>query len=113
MPHYLAELYSPKQAWLDLSFDERQVFLNKVGSAMPALTGLGIEAIALGKIDQSQLNADSHHFYAIWRCADDQTLNALINGITQSGWHDYFETINAGGAGGDFANHLVQLVNLD
>ncbi len=111
MPHYLAELYSPKQAWLNLTAAERQQFLEKVGAAMPALASLGVEAISLGQINKEKLHSSEHQFYAIWRCADDQALNALVGGIAQSGWHDYFETINAGGKGGDFGNHLAQLIN--
>ncbi|MGO3930096.1 DUF6616 family protein [Rhodopseudomonas pseudopalustris] len=109
MAHYLAELYTPKQAWLDLSEAERQQFFARVGSAMPALSALGVEALSLGKVDQSKLHASKHAFFAVWRCPDDAALEALVSGIAQSGWHDYFDAINAGGEGTDFMGHLVQL----
>lgn len=35
MAHYLAELYTPKPAWLDLSETERQQFFAGIGSAVP------------------------------------------------------------------------------
>lgn len=111
MPHYLAELYSPKQTWLNLTAAERQQFLEEVGAAMPALAALGVDAISLGQVDQTRLHTSGHQFYAIWRCTDDQALEALIAGIAQSGWHDYFDTINAGGEGCDFGQHLTQLIN--
>ncbi|MFK4825713.1 DUF6616 family protein [Paenochrobactrum sp. BZR 588] len=113
MAHYLAELYSPKQAWLNLSSEERLYFLNQVGAAMPALAALGVEAISLGTIDQTKLSSSKNSFYAIWRCNDNVALDALVNGIAQSGWHTYFDTINAGGEGGDFNDHLQQLIALN
>lgn len=109
MTHYLAELYTPKQAWLDLPENERQQFFAGICSAMPSLSALGIEALSLGKIDHSKLHSAKHTFFAVWRCPDDAALDALASGIAQSGWHDYFDTINAGGEGTDFTGHLAQL----
>lgn len=109
MAHYLAELYTPKPAWLDLSESERQEFFTGIGSAVPALSALGVEALALGKVDQTKRHAAPQTFFAIWRCPDDAALDALVTGIAQSGWHDYFDTINAGGEATDLAGHLTQL----
>lgn len=109
MPHYLTELYSAKPAWLALSQEQRQQFLTAVGSAMPTLSALGIEPITFGEIDRSRLHSPKQTFFAVWRCPDDAALEALVAGIAQSGWHDYFDTINAGGKGTDFAGHLAQL----
>jgi hypothetical protein len=36
----------------------------------------------------------------------------LIAGITATGWHDYFDTINAAGAGTDLPGHLAQLAGV-
>lgn len=110
MTHYLAELYTPKSAWLALTGTERQQFFAAIGAAMPALSALGVEALALGKVDQTKAHAAPQTFFAVWRCPDDAALGALVDGIAQSGWHDYFETINAGGEAADFTGHLAQLV---
>lgn len=110
MAHYLVELYSPKQAWLDLSSEKRIQFLNKVGVSMPALEALGVKAISIGRIDQTKLHSSKNSFYAIWHCNNDAGLNALVHAIALSGWHSYFETINAGGEDDDFKNHMHQLM---
>lgn len=109
MTHYLAELYTPKPAWLNLDENERQQFFAAIGSAIPALSALGVEALALGKVDQTNLHSAPQTFFAVWRCPDEAALTALVSGIAQSGWHDYFETANAGGEATDFAGHLTQL----
>lgn len=110
MAHYLAELYTPKQAWLNLTEAERQKFFMRIGAAMPALSELGVEALTLGKVDKSKLHSTHHTFFAVWRCPDDAALAALIAGIAQLGWHNYFTTINAGGEGADFNVHLSHLL---
>jgi hypothetical protein len=112
MTHYLAELYSAKPAWLALDQADRRQFFEAIGSGMGALSALGVEAIALGEIDVATLQAPSQKFFAIWRAPDAAAMNALLSGIAASGWHDYFETINAAGPGVDLNGHLAQLAAL-
>lgn len=112
MAHYLAELYSPKPAWLALDQIGRSQFFETVGAGMGALSALGVEPIALGQTDAQTLHAPSQAFFAIWRAPDAAAIAALVAGIAASGWHDYFETINATGPGVDLGAHLVQLAAL-
>lgn len=109
MTHYLAELYTPKPAWLALDAQDRQSFFAGIGAGMAGLSALGVEPIALGEVDTKVLHAPPQSFFALWRCADEAALGALVSGIAASGWHDYFETVNAGGAGTDLLGHLTQL----
>ena len=109
MAHYLAELYTPKPAWLALDAAGRQAFFEAIGAGMAALSALGVEAIALGETDATKIHPAPHRFFAIWRFPDDAALEALLQGIAASGWHDYFDTINAAGPGTDLSGHLAQL----
>ncbi len=109
MPHYLSELYTPKQAWLALDPAGRHRFFDAVGSGLADLSDLGVEPIAFGEVDAGTLHAASHAYFAIWRFPDEAALHALVSGIAASGWHDYFETINAAGRGIDLPGHLGQL----
>lgn len=110
MTHYLAELYSPKPAWLALNEAARLQFFEAIGAGMQALAALGVEAITLGQTDATTLHGTQHRFLALWRAPDAQAIEALISGIAASGWHDYFDTINATAAEGDFPTHLSQLI---
>lgn len=109
MPHYLSELYTPKQAWLSLDAAERQNFFEAVGSGLADLAELGVEPLAFGEVDAGTLRAAPYRYFAIWRFPDETARNALVSGISASGWHDYFETINATGHGTDLPGHLAQL----
>lgn len=109
MPHYLSELYTPRQAWLSLDAVERHSFFEAVGNGLADLAELGVEPLAFGEVDAAVLHAAAHRYFAIWRFPNETARNALLAGIAASGWHDYFETINATGLGTDLAGHLAQL----
>ena len=110
MTHYLAELYSPKPAWLALDQDGRLAFFQAINAGMGALSGLGVEPIAMGEIAPDTLCAPAHRFFALWRAPDAAAMQALVTGIAASGWHEYFDTLNATGAGLDLTGHLGQLI---
>lgn len=112
MTHYLAELYTPTPAWLALSPEARQQFFEAIGAGMAGLSALGVEPIALGETDATTLHGASQPFFAIWRGPDASAIDALVQGIAASGWHDYFETVNATGAGVSLTAHLSQLAAL-
>lgn len=112
MTHYLVELYAPKPAWLTLDAGGRAAFFKAVGTGLEALGDLGIEPVTLSEIDGDMEHAAPQRFLAIWCCSDKAAADALTAGIAASGWHDYFDTINAAGAQGDLTAHLGQLATL-
>ncbi len=109
MTHYLAELYSPKAAWLALSPEQRQDFFASIGAGMSNLSEFGIEPLAFGQTDPSQLHPAQQQFFAIWKFSDKAAVTALLEAIAATGWHDYFDTINAAGEATDMNTHLAQL----
>ena len=112
MSFFLSELYSPKPSWLALSEDQRRQFFADVGAALSSLFELGVEVIAMGETDFKKTHAAPHTFFALWKFPDEAALDALLDGITASSWHDYFDTLNAAGVGNDFSTHLTQLVKV-
>lgn len=109
MTHYLAELYSPKAAWLALPPAQRQAFFATIGSGMGSLSEFGIEPLAFGQTDPSQLHPAQQQFFAIWKFSDKAAVTALLEAIAATGWHDYFDTTNAAGEATDMNTHLAQL----
>ncbi|ACL60092.1 DUF6616 family protein [Methylobacterium nodulans] len=109
MHHMLIELYAPKPAWLRLDADARQAVFSRIGEGMGAILALGIEPLAFGEIAGDVANSAGQRFFAVWRAPDRSALDALVEGIAASGWHDYFETVNAAGEAVDLTAHLGQL----
>ena len=112
MAHYLAELYSPKPTWLALDQNGRRRFFETVGAGMGPLTALGVEALAFGETEAETLHAPDQKFFAIWRAPNAAAIAALISGISASGWHDYFATLNASGEDTGMNGHLAHLTAL-
>ncbi|WP_029076462.1 DUF6616 family protein [Kaistia adipata] len=107
--HYLAELYTPRPAWLALDQSGRAAFFNTIGAGMTPLAAHGIEMLAFGETDRSKPHAATEPFFAIWRFPDEAALDALLAGIAATGWHDYFETRNAAGSATDLESHLAAM----
>jgi hypothetical protein len=74
------------------------------------LQGEGISwRMTLGECDPAIPHAGHHTFFGIWRVPDKSALETLVTSIDASGWHDYFQTLNAGGCGVGLREHLKQL----
>ncbi len=108
MTQYLAELYSPKPDWLALSAEQRQTYFAQIAEGMPALIDLGVEVLAMGETEPALYGAPQQ-FFAIWRLPNAAVRDLLLAAIAETGWHAYFDTINAAGQAVDFPTHLMQL----
>ncbi|MGQ3674892.1 DUF6616 family protein [Xanthobacter sp. TB0139] len=109
MSHMLIELYTPRAAWLALDEAARQAFFARIGAGMEGLLGRGITPMAFGAVDDAMAHGAPQRFFAIWQAPDAAGLKALLEGIALSGWHDYFDTLNAGGVAEDLPAHLQAL----
>lgn len=110
--YYLSEIYSPKPSWLALSQEERFTFFKKIEAGMSALTGLGVEILTMSAVDKKKNFSPAQQFFALWTFPTEDSLKALLEGIEATGWHNYFETINIAGKGGDITSHLNELASL-
>lgn len=109
MTHYLVELYSANPAWKALSVEQRTQYLNSVATAMSGLTAAGVQPLTLTPIKSGVDQCSEHQFLAIWRFPDQETCDALLEGIKASGWYSYFNHINAVGQEVNFSSHLAAL----
>lgn len=109
MSFTLIELYSPRAAWLSLDAEGRNEVFARIGAGMGGVLAFGVEPIAFGAVDSAVPRAPDALFFGAWRAPDRAALDALVAGIATTGWHDYFETVNAGGETVDLTAHLGQL----
>ncbi len=110
--YYLSEIYSPKPSWLALSQEERFTFFATIEAGMSALAESGVEILTMSVVDKKNVFSPPQQFFALWRFPTQESLNALLEGIEATGWHNYFETINIAGEGGDITSHLNDLASL-
>ncbi len=106
------ELWNAKQAWLDLSTEERQSYFDKVGSEINTLTKEGIEIVgfALNKEDTS--HRSDHRYLAVWKMPTPGHVKMLEDSVSEAGWYEYFDQVNAGGELISPPDALGDMVNL-
>lgn len=107
--HYLMELYTPKPAWADVDAARRQAFFRGIGAGLAALPAGAVTPLAMAVADPGKPGAAGHAFLALWSCADEAALDALLAGIRASGWYEYFDTVSTCGSAQTFEEHLASL----
>ena len=91
------ELWKPRDAWRALSAGERHAFVDGIGPAIASLLESGIELIGFARSDIDTKHRADYAYLAAWQMPSKHHALALENAVTGSGFHDYFEQINARG----------------
>ncbi|MDO3644703.1 DUF6616 family protein [Mucilaginibacter sp. L3T2-6] len=94
---YYIEAWSAKQAWHDLSQEDRGAYMAQLGPAIQQMAEQGVEIISWGLNDKDTDNRLDFDFFAIWKFPSDEmakTFEGLVNG---AGWYNYFEQHNIKG----------------
>lgn len=95
--HLYVELWTPKQTWLDLSKEERQEYFNKVGGEMQKLANEGIKVLGFAINDKETPYRSKHQYVAVWQMPSKKHVEMLEESVSQTGWYNYFEQVNARG----------------
>lgn len=91
------EVWTPKQAWLNLSKENRQEFLNKVGGEIQKLSNEGIDVLGFAMHDPETPYRAGHQYIAVWQMPSQKHGEMLEERISKAGWYEYFEQVNASG----------------
>ena len=91
------ELWTPRQAWLDLSQEERREFFNQVGGEIQALTSEGIQIVGFALNGQETAHRSDFQYIAVWQMPSQEHVEMLEESVSQAGWYEYFEQENASG----------------
>ncbi|MGM0531873.1 MAG: DUF6616 family protein [Bacteroidota bacterium] len=91
------ELWNAKQPWLDLSQEERQFYFDKVGEEIGKLTEAGIEIIGFALNNEDTSHRSNHRYLAVWKMPSPDHVKMLEDSVSQAGWYEYFDQLNAGG----------------
>ncbi len=112
MSHTFIELYTATPAWTTLPPEQRNAFFARIGAGMQQFDPARITPLAMGRIATGVPYGSDEQFYAVWRCASREEVDALVAGIAVTGWHEYFTTTHAVGAMDSMAQHLADLAAL-
>ncbi|WP_295516364.1 DUF6616 family protein [uncultured Stenotrophomonas sp.] len=109
MPHILIEHYTATHAWAALPPEQRNAFFARIGAGMQQFDATSIMPLAMGRVARDVPHGSTEQFYAVWQCASRADADALVAGISATGWHEYFTTTNTVGDVDEMPQHLHDL----
>lgn len=98
--HVFIELWNVKPAWTALPQSERAAYVAQLGPAIEQLMGMGIEVVAFAENTDPSPQKAGYDYLAVWTMPDASAVDTFHAAVTQAGWHDYFEQVNASGEAG-------------
>jgi hypothetical protein len=110
--HLYIELFNAKDAWLELSPEQRGAYVQQVGTSMQGVLDAGAELVGSGASDPGTSHDAGFDFFAVWKLPNADVVREFEKGIERDRWYDYFEQINTSGELVDFASLAQQVMEL-
>jgi len=106
---YFIELFTPTQAWLDLSKEERAAYLTHVNDSSKGLMNQGVVIVSMSENDQDTLHRAGYNFFVIWTIPTDELADAVQKLMVSEGWFNYFDQLNLKGDSADIFEKLINI----
>ncbi|MDQ6608825.1 MAG: hypothetical protein M3Y85_03290 [Bacteroidota bacterium] len=88
------ELWKAKQAWIDLSKEERGNYLAALGPAIQQLMESGVQIVSWGANEDSTFSKADYDYFAVWTFSDAATVQSFETMVEGAGWYNYFDQVN-------------------
>lgn len=105
------ELWSAKQAWKDLSKEERGNYLNALGPAIQQLMESGAHIISWGKNETDTYSKVAYDYFAVWTFANKEAAQQFEQMVAGAGWYNYFDQVNAMGTTSSPQDVMGDMIN--
>jgi hypothetical protein len=106
---YFIEMFSPKQAWLDMSKEEKSAYLTHVNESSQGLMDQGVTIVSMNENDKDTIQRVGYNFFVIWTIPTDELANAVQKLIVSEGWFNYFDQLNLKGDSTDIFEKLINI----
>ena len=91
------ELWKSKQAWLDMSKEDKGNYLAQLGPAIQHLMENGVQIVSWGKNESSTYNKAAYDYFAVWTFPNVELAKTFEQMVEGAGWYNYFDQVNAMG----------------
>ena len=95
--HLYVELWKAKPTWVALSAEERQRYIEGIGTKIEALLKDGVEIVGFSLIDGDTPHRADYLYLAVWKMPTRALTEQFEASVEEAGFHDYFEQVNARG----------------
>ncbi|MGK6353549.1 DUF6616 family protein [Parapedobacter sp. DT-150] len=100
-------MFSPTQAWNDLSKEDRTAYLTHVNEVSKGLMDNGVTIIGMQENDQDTIHRAGYNFFVIWTIETDELADAVQKLMVSEGWFNYFDQLNLKGSPTDIFEKLI------
>jgi hypothetical protein len=91
------ELWKAKQAWIDLSKEERGNYIAALGPAIQQLLDNGVQIVSWGTNETATLSKVDYDYFAVWTFPEMEAAQNFEKMVEGAGWYTYFDQVNAMG----------------
>ncbi len=109
---YFIELWNAKQAWLDLSQEERGNYMNQVGAHIQGLLEKGVKILTWSVNDAATSERADYDYFALWSFPNQELADGFQQLVAGAGWYNYFEQVNVMGGEDSVENIIGKLIQL-
>lgn len=95
--YYTVEIWTPKQAWLDLSEEARGAYVASIGPTMQKHAEMGITIRAMGTNDADTDSRAPYQYFSIVEAPNEAAAKTFEADVRAAGWYDYFDQVNVRG----------------
>lgn len=106
------ELWKAKQAWTDLSKEERVSYTTALGPAIQQLLDSGVQIVSWGAADSTVINKVDYDFFAVWTFPNVESTKSFEELVEGAGWYNYFDQVNAMGKSATPQEVIGQMIEL-
>jgi hypothetical protein len=95
------EMFKYNDNWTDATPEFRAGYVEEVGTVLGKdgpVVGLGIEIITYSFNEPTTAHRAPYDFFCVYRVPSEEVLRQLESMIEGSGWYEYFDQFNLGGA---------------
>ncbi|WP_321372265.1 DUF6616 family protein [uncultured Draconibacterium sp.] len=91
------ELWSVRQAWKQLSREERKAYLEQIEPHLQSLLEKGVEIVGWGVNDEATTHRANFDFYAVWKFPTLDMKKEFEAVVMEANWYNYFHQENVSG----------------
>ncbi|WP_394767563.1 DUF6616 family protein [Ferruginibacter sp.] len=106
------ELWKAKQAWIDLSKEERGNYLTALAPAIQQLLESGVQIVSWGNNEASTFSKAEYDYFAVWTFPEIGSVKNFESMVEGAGWYNYFHQVNAMGNAISPQEVMAAMINL-
>lgn len=91
------ELWKAKQAWFDLSKEERGNYMGALGPAIQQLMENGVQIVSWGANEAATFSRGDYDYFAVWTFPNADAAQNFEKLVEGAGWYNFFDQINVMG----------------